>query len=136
MTFTQCHAECIFMFGSLSKKIKVSTAAHAIDITSVKVGDPKKTHSHNNKKTWQVQTELIEQQKQEIEKLKAAQASGINPQQFMKDITQAMSCMYVGAKKLASTQETGEKPYLGTARPPKLSKGLDGSLDPNLSCQY
>ena len=59
------------MFGSRSKKIKVSTAAHAIDnVNSVKSGEQKKTHSqvyaYNSKKKWQVQTELIEQQKQEI----------------------------------------------------------------------
>ena len=83
-----------------------------------------------------MQTELIEQQKEEIEKLKAAQAFGVSPQQLMKAITQAMSCMYVGAKKPASTQDIKGKPFLGTTRPPKLSKGLDGSLDPNLSCQY
>ena len=47
-----------------------------------------------------------------------------------------MSCMYVGTKKLASDQESKGKPFLGTSRPSELSKGLDGSLDPNLSCQY
>ena len=47
-----------------------------------------------------------------------------------------MSCMYVGKKKLASDQETKGKPFLGTNRPSELSKGLDGSLDPNLSWWY
>ena len=83
------------MLGSWSKKIKVSTAAHAAG--SVKLGQPKKTqsqvHAQKNKKKWQVQTELIEQQKQEIEKLRAAPAPGMNPQQLVKAITQAMSCM-------------------------------------------
>ena len=46
MSFTQFHAMCVFMFGSQSKKVKVSTAAHAIgDVTSVKIGEQKKTHS-------------------------------------------------------------------------------------------
>ena len=46
MWFTQFHAKCIFMFGSQSKKIKVSTAAHATDnVNSVKSGEEKKTHS-------------------------------------------------------------------------------------------
>ena len=40
MSFTQFHAKCIFMFGSQNKKIKVSTAAHAIDnVNSVKSGE-------------------------------------------------------------------------------------------------
>ena len=119
----------------------MSTATHAIDdVTSAKIGEQKKTcsqlHAQKNKKKWQVQTELIEQQKKEIGKLKAAQAPGVDTQQLVKAITQAMSCMYVGTKKLASDQETRGKPFLGTNRPSELSKGLDGSLDPNLSCQY
>ena len=141
MSFTQFCAECVFMFGSQTKKVKVSTATHAIEnVTSAKPGEQKKSnsqlHAQKNKKKWQVQTELIEQQKREIEKLKAAQAPGIDTQQLVKAITQAMSCMYVGTKKLASDQETKGKPFLGTSRPSELSKGLDGSLDPNLSCQY
>ena len=63
-------------------------------------------HVQKNKKKWQVQTELVEQQKREIEKLKATQAPGLDTQQLVKAITQAMSCMYVGKKKLASDQET------------------------------
>ena len=98
------------------------TAAHAIDdVTSVKIGEQKKTHSQlhaqKNKKKWQVQTELIEQQKKEIEQLKAAQASGVDPQQLVKAITQAMSCMYVGTKKSACDHETRGKPFLGTNSP-------------------
>ena len=77
MSFTQFCAECIFMFGSQSKKVKVSTATHAIDdVTSAKI-EEKKTCSQldaQKNKKWQVQTELIEQQKKEIEKLKATQA--------------------------------------------------------------
>ena len=76
MSFTQFHAKCVFMFGSQSKKVKVSTATHAIeDVISAKMGEQKKTNSQTtcpkNKKKWQAQTELIEQQKREIEKLKA-----------------------------------------------------------------
>ena len=69
--------------------------------------------------------------KKEIEKLKATQTPGVDTQQLVKTITQAMPCMYVGTKKSASDQETRGKPFLGTNRPPELSKGLDGSLDPN-----
>ena len=66
MSFTQFCAKCVFMFGSQSKKVKVSTATHTIeDVTSAKIGEQKKTHSQlhaqKNTKNWQVQTELIEQ---------------------------------------------------------------------------
>ena len=97
----------------LKQEIKVSTADHAIEeITSVKLGELRKTqsqvHTQNNKKKWQIQTELIEQQKQEIEKLKAIQDPGIFLQQLVKAITQAMLCMYRATKKPTSAQETGE----------------------------
>ena len=57
MSFTQFHAKCVFMFGSQSKKVKVSTATHAIeDVTSAKTGEQKKTnsqlHAQKNKKKW------------------------------------------------------------------------------------
>ena len=141
MLFTQFCAKCVFMSGSRSKKVKVSTATHTIDdVTSAKIGELKKTCSQlcaqKNKKKWQLQTELTEQQIKESEKLKATQAPGVDAQQLVKAITQAMSCMYVGTKKLASDQETIGKPFSGTNWPPELSKGLDGSLDPNLSCQW
>ena len=46
------------------------TAAHAIDdITSFKIGEQKtcfQVHAQKNKKKWQVQTELIDQQKKEL----------------------------------------------------------------------
>ena len=134
ISITQCHAKCIFMFDSYTKKRhKVRTAAHAIDdITSVKIGEQKKAHSQvhgqKTKKKWQVQTDLIEQQKKEIEKFKAAQAPGANPQQLVKAITQAMSCMCV-YKEISKWARDQGKPFLGTARPPELSQGLDGSLD-------
>ena len=62
MSFTQFCAKCVFMFGSQSKKVKVSTATHAIeDVTSAKTGEQEKTnsqlHAQKNKKKWQVQTE-------------------------------------------------------------------------------
>ena len=46
MSFTQFCAKCVFIFGSQSKKVKVSTATHTIDdVTSAKIGEQKKTHS-------------------------------------------------------------------------------------------
>ena len=45
--------------------------------------------------------------------------------------------MYVcGCKETSQYTRNWGKTFLGTARLPELSKGLDGSLDPNLSCQY
>ena len=48
--------------------------------------------------------------------------------------------MYI-SKKGSAQKNTGPnqpwgKPCLGKTTPPELVKGLDGSLDPGLSCQY
>ena len=61
MSFTQFHTEYVFMFGSQTKKFKVSTATHAIeDVTSAKTGEQKKSnskvHAQKNNKKWQIQT--------------------------------------------------------------------------------
>ena len=68
--------------------------------------------------------------------LKAAQATGVSPQQLVTAILQAMSCLYVGDKKTQPSKiESGSK-FMGIPRPPKPSAGVDGSLDNNLTCRY
>ena len=99
-----------------------------------------KTHSQRKNsgkdKKIKAQTELIEKQKWEIENLKAAQTTGVSPQQLVTAISQAMSCLYVGDKKTQPSKiESGSK-FIGTPRPPKPSAGVDGSLDNNLTCRY
>ena len=94
-----------------------------------------KKNSGKDKKI-KAQTELIEKQKWEIENLKAAQATGVSPQQLVTAILQAMSCLYVSDKKTQPSKiESGSK-FMGIPRPPKPSTGVDGSLDNNLTCQY
>ena len=51
-------------------------------------------------------------------------------------ISQAMSCLYVGDKKMQPNKiESGNK-FMGIPRPPKPLAGVDGSLDNNLTCRY
>ena len=80
--------------------------------------------------------ELIEKQKLEIENLKATQATGVSPQQLVTAISQAMSCLYVGDKKIQPSKIDSGSKFMGISRPPKPSAGVDGSLDNNLTCQY
>ena len=55
-------------------------------------------------------------------------------------MTQAMACMYNTtkdpSKKMSGTKHLGGKPYLGKTKEPQITKGLDGTTDPNLTCQY
>ena len=93
--------------------------------------------SHQKKRKLQVQTELIQQQKEEIENLKASLATKVSQQQLVSAILQEMSYLFVGNKKTTSdNNNTGGKKFLGTSRPPKSAMGTDGSLDINLICWY
>ena len=101
MNFTQFRAECISMFGSQIKALKMKTATSSISASGAlkeqKTCSQKKNSSKDKK--IQAQMELIEKQKWEIENLKAVQAMGVSPQQLVNTILQAMSCLYVGDKK-------------------------------------
>ena len=55
-------------------------------------------------------------------------------------MTQAMACMYNMEKgqseKTIGTKPTGDKLYLGKKRPPDVTKGLVGMVNPSLTCCY
>ena len=99
-----------------------------------------KTHSQKKNsgkdKKIKAQMELIEKQKQEIENLKATQATGVSPQQLVTAISQAMSCLYVGDKKIQPNKTNSGSKFIGIPRPPKPSAGVHRSLDNNLTCRY
>ena len=82
---------------------------------------------------------MIEQQKKEIENLKAASMQR-DPKKLIEAMTQAMTCMYNTpkdpSKKVSGTKHLGGKPYLGKAKQPAVTNGLDGATDPNITCQY
>ena len=126
------------MFGSRIKAPKLKAAMNSVNSSGAL--KEQKTHSQKKNsgkdKKIKAKTELIEKQKWEIENLKAAQATGVSPQQLVTLISQAMSCLYVGDKKTQPSKiESGSK-FMGTPRPPKPSAGVDGSLINNLTCQY
>ena len=68
--FTQFQAECITMFGSQMKELKIKTAVNSVSLSGA--SKEKMTHSQkkgNSKDTKiQAQTVLIEKQRHEIEK--------------------------------------------------------------------
>ena len=138
MNFMQFQAECISMFGLRIKAPILKAAMNSVNLSGAL--KEQKTHSQKKNsgkdKKIKAQTELIEKQKWEIENLKAAQATGVSPQQLVTAILQAMSCLYVGDKKTQPSKiESGSK-FMGIPRAPKPSAGVDGSLDNNLTCRY
>ena len=78
-----------------------------------------------------------------IENLKAASMQ-MDPEKLIEAMTQAMTqamaCMYNmqmdPSKKLSGTKPLGGNPYLGKAKQPQITKGLDGTIDPDLMCHY
>ena len=104
MNFTQFRAECISMFGSRIKAPKLKAAMNSINSSGAIKEQKTRSQKKNSGKDRKIkaQTELIEKQKREIENLKAAQATGVSPQQLVTAISQAMSCLYVGDKKTAA----------------------------------
>ena len=86
-----------------------------------------KTHSQKKNsgkdKKIQAQMELIGKQRQEIENLKATQATGVSPQQLMTAISQAMSCLYVGNKKIPPSNTNGGNKFMGTLDPLNHQQG-------------
>ena len=144
MAFTKVCAECISIFGARSKKaVKTIVSTNVIKHHSDKGGQVVKSANQickdKKKEKIEAQTEKIEQQKEEIENLKAASMQ-MDPKKLIEPMTQAMACMYNTtkdpSKKMSGKKPIGGKPYLGNTKQPQITKGLDGTTDPNLICKY
>ena len=113
-------AECISMFGSQIKAPKRKAATN--NICSSGALKEQKTHSQKKNiskdRKLQAQMELIEKQKWDIENLKAAKATGVNPQQLVTAISQAMSCLYVGDKKTTPSNKNSGNKFMGDTQTP------------------
>ena len=144
MAFTKFQAECMSIFGNRSKKIvKTTVSTNVVKNHSDKADQLVKSANQickdKKKEKIKAQAEVIEQQKKEIENLKAASMQ-MDPKKLTEAMTQAMACMYNTSKdpskKISGTKSLVGKPYLGKAKQSQITKGLDGTTDPNLTCQY
>ena len=100
------------MFGLRIKAPKLKAVTNSVNSSGVLKELKTRSQRKNSGKDKKIkaQTELIEKQKWEIENLKAAQATGVSPQQLVTAISQSMSCLYVGDKKTQSSKiESGIK---------------------------
>ena len=60
----------------------------------------------------------------------------LEPKFLVDTITKAVASNLNINPQKSDTSVYTRKPYLGKPRPSKLTPGIDGSLDPELSCQY
>ena len=138
-TFTQFRGRLALTFGSRSQSGRVSSWTAAIETTASVISEvswePKLSKNSRQRQ------HKIDQQATKISSLEAQNqklAQLLEPKFLVKTITKAVaSNLNINIDK-KSQNESGytSKPYLGRPRPSKLAPGIDGSLDPELSCQY
>ena len=143
-TFAKIWVKCISIFGTrLKKAAKTTVSTNIVKSYAGKGDQPVRLANQicRNKKKDKIkaQTEVIEWQKKEIEYLKAT-TMHMDLQKMIEAMTQAMAFMYNTqkdpSKKMASLKLIGYKPYLGQSKQPEITKGLNGTTDPDLMCQY
>ena len=139
-TFTQFRGCLALTFGSQSRSGKVSSWTAAIETTASVISEVSREPKLS--KNSQQRQHKIDQQAAKISSLEAQNqklAQLLEPKFLVETITKAVaSNLNINMDKKSSQNESGYtgKPYLGKPRPSKLALGIDGSLDPELSCRY
>ena len=140
-TFTQFRGHLALTFGSCSRLGKVSSQTAAIETTASMISEvlqepklSKNSQQRQNKINQQAaKISSLETQNQKLAQL-------LEPKFLVETITKAVaSNLNINVDKRPQQTEaigyTG-RPYLGKPRPLKLALGIDGSLNPELSCWY
>ena len=141
-TFTQFWGQLALTFGSHSKSGKVSSWTSAIETTASVISEVSwepKLSKNSQQRQYKIDQQAAKISSLEVQNQKLAQL--LEPKFLVKTITKAVaSSLNINMDKKSSQNEqpsgyTG-RPYLGKPRPSKLALGIDGSLDPELSCWY
>ena len=143
-SFTQFCGHLALTWGSCNKLGKISSWATAIETTASTISEVSQ-EPKLSKNSPQRQNK-IDQQASKISSLEAQNqklTQLLEPKFLVDTITQAAtsSLNISGGNKPQKNVKNGTsgytgKPYLGKPRPPQLTLGVDGSLNPELSCQY
>ena len=139
-TFTQFRGRLALTFGSRSRSGRVSSRTAAIETTASVISEVSREPKLS--KNSRQRQHKIDQQATKISSLEAQNqklAQLLEPKFLVETITKAVaSNLNINTDKKSAQSESGYtgKPYLGKPRPSKLAPGIDGSLDPELSCRY
>ena len=139
-TFTQFRGQLALTFGSRSRSGRVTSWTAAIETTASVISEV--SWEPKLSKNSQQRQHKIDQQATKISSLEAQNqklAQLLEPKFLVETITKAVaSNLNINTNKKSAQSESGYtgKPYLGKPRPSKLAPGIDGSLDPELSCRY
>ena len=139
-SFTQFQGHLAMMFGGRSKSSKTSSQTAAIETSSYVIS--KEAGEHRLSKNSRQRQRKIEQQASQISSLEAQNkklGQLLEPKFLVETITRVVaSNLNMGNPKTTESSPSGfiSKPYLGRPHPSQLAPGVDGSLDPSLTCRY
>ena len=140
-TFTQFQGRLALTFGSHSKSGKVSSWTAAIETTASVISEVSwepKLSKNSQQRQHKIDQQAAKISSLEVQNQKLAQL--LKPKFLVETITKAVaSNLNINMDKKSQQEQvsgyTG-RPYLGKPRPSKLAPGIDGSLNPELSCRY
>ena len=141
-TFTQFQGQLALTFGSHSKSGKVSSWMAAIETTASVISEVSrepKLSKNSQQRQHKINQQATKISSLEVQNQKLAQL--LEPKFLVKTIMKAVASnlnINGGSKPQQNEQPSGytSRPYLGKPRPSKLALGIDGSLNPELSCWY
>ena len=138
-SFTQFRGHLVMTFGGQSRSGKTSSHTAAIETSSYVIleeaGERKlsKNSRQRQRKIEQAsQISSLEAQNRKLGQL-------LEPKFLVETITRAVASNLNMGKPNTTESSLGgftSKPYLGRPCPSQLAPGVDGSLDPSLTCRY
>ena len=139
-SFTQFQGHLAMTFGGRSKLGKTRSHTAAIETSSCVILE--EAGEHKLSKNSRQRQRKIEQQASKISSLEAQNkklGQLLEPKFLVETITRAVaSKLNMGKTNNPKGSPSGfvSKPYLGRPHPSQLAPGVDGSLDPSLTCRY
>ena len=139
-SFTQFRGHLAMKFGGRSKLGKTSSHTATIEASSCIVSE--ETGECRLSKNSRQRQRKIKQQALQISSLEAQikkLGQLLEPKFLVETITKAVtSNLNMGKGNNTKSYPSGfvSKPYLGRPHPLQLAPGVDGSLDPSLTCRY
>ena len=139
-SFTQFQGHLAMMFGGQSRLGKTSSHTSTIEASSCVISE--ETRECRLSKNLRQRQRKIKQQASQISSLEAQNkklGQLLEPKFLVETITRAVaSNLNMGKTNNTESSPSGfvSKPYLGRPCPSQLAPGVDGSLDPSLTCWY
>ena len=139
-SFTQFQGCLVMTFGGRSRLGKTSSHTATIEASSCIISEEAREcrlSKNTRQRQWKIKQQASQISSLEAQNKKLGQL--LEPKFLVETITKAVaSNLNMGKTNIAEGSPSGfvSKPYLGRPHPSQLALGVDGSLDPSLTCQY